>query len=122
MFSNPIIHLTISAMKKILFAFALVLTSVSISLAQHVKTASLKEDEVPVAVRNSFKKDFGEIPDKGLWMVSYSVSTEGNRTAAKPVAYTFIKRNKPQKIEVRYTPEGKLESVKGIEKVNTPNT
>jgi hypothetical protein len=109
-------------MKKILFAFVFVLAAASLALAQHVKTSTLKEDEVPVAVRISFKKDFGEIPAKGLWMVSYSVHEDGGRTAATPVAYTFIKRNKPQKIEVRYTPEGKLESVKGIEKVNTPNT
>jgi hypothetical protein len=107
-------------MKKIIFAFALLLASASLTLAQHVKkTSSIKEEEVPVAVRNAFQEDFGKIPEDGSWTVAFYVSTEGNRTTAKPVTYTFAKRNKSEKIEVRYTPEGKLESAKGLEKVNT---
>jgi hypothetical protein len=88
-------------------------------LAQHVKkVSSIKEEEVPVAVRVAFQEDFGKIPEDGTWTVAFYVLSEGNRTSAKPVTYTFVKRNKSEKIEVRYSPEGKLESVKGLAKVD----
>jgi hypothetical protein len=88
-------------------------------MAQHVKkTSEIKMEEVPVAVRVAFEEDFGKIPAEGSWTVAFYVLTEGNRTSAKPVSYTFAKGKKSQKIEIRYTPEGKLESSKGLERIN----
>jgi hypothetical protein len=106
-------------MKKIMIAFTFMLASASVLMAQHVKKiAEVKSEQVPVAVKNAFQEDFGTIPDEGTWTVAYYVSTDGNKTSAKPVSYTFAKGKKSEKIEVRYTPEGKLESAKGLEKVN----
>jgi hypothetical protein len=83
------------------------------------RTSEIKLEEVPVAVRVAFEEDFGKIPEQGSWTVAFYVLTEGNKTSAKPVSYTFLKGKKSEKIEVRYTPEGKLESAKGLEKVTT---
>lgn len=106
-------------MKKLMIVAAFLLTSVSVLMAQQIKkTSRLKIDEVPVAVRAAFEHDFGKIPEAGSWMVAYYVVNEGTRTAAKPVSYTFVKGRKAEKIEIRYTPEGKLESSKGMEKIN----
>jgi hypothetical protein len=41
------------------------------------------------------------------------------KTTAKPVSYTFKKGNKGDKIEVRYSPEGKLDTVRGLKKINS---
>jgi hypothetical protein len=106
-------------MKKLFIAFAFMLMSASAIMAQQVKKiAEIKSEEVPVAVRNAFQEDFGKVPDAGIWTVAYYVSTDGNKTSAKPVSYTFAKGRRAEKIEVRYTPEGKLQSAKGLEKIN----
>jgi hypothetical protein len=106
-------------MKKIIIAFAFVLASASVLMAQHMrKVSEIKSEQVPVAVKNAFQEDFGKIPEEGTWTVAYYVSTDGNKTSAKPVSYIFAKGRRAEKIEVRYTPEGKLESAKGLEKIN----
>lgn len=88
-------------------------------ISQPVKKAErIKEEEVPVAVRIAFENDFGKIPEDGFWIVHFNVTNEGGKTTAKPISYTFRKGNKGDKIEVRYSPEGKLESSKGLNKVS----
>src|SRR5690349_20265528 len=106
-------------MKKILLAFSIVLLSGIALMAQQIKkTAPVKEDEVPVAVRKAFVEELGAIPADGNWKVTFAISDEGTKTVAKPLWYTFTKKNHNEKIEVRYTTEGKLESHKGINKIN----
>ena len=105
-------------MKKIFFAFTLIMLSVVAAMSQDLKkTATITEQEVPVAVRNAFDKEFGKVPAEGNWSVTFSLRNEGAKTVAKPLWYTYFKKEKKEKIEVRYTPEGKLESSKGITKV-----
>ncbi len=88
-------------------------------LAQAVKkTETIKEEEVPVAVRLAFKEDFGEIPADGTWSVNFAIVSEGTRSVARPTWYTFKKGSRHEKIEVRYTPDGKLESFKGLKKTS----
>jgi len=88
-------------------------------LAQPVKkTEKIKEEEVPAAIRAAFAHDFGKIPEDGTWTVNFVVVNDGAKTIAKPTWYTYRKGNKHEKIEVRYSPDGKLELVKGLEKVN----
>ena len=90
-------------------------------LAQVVKkTEKINEEEVPVAVRLAFKDDFGQIPEDGTWTVNFNVVSEGAKTVARPTWYTFRKGVKHDKIEVRYSPDGKLELFKGLKK-NTDN-
>jgi hypothetical protein len=105
-------------MKKIFFAFALLMLSVVAAMSQELKkTSTITEQEVPVAVRNAFDKEFGKVPAEGKWSVTFSLRNEGARTVASPLWYTYFKKDKKEKIEVRYTPEGKLESSKGITKL-----
>ncbi len=102
--------------------FFLLLLCVCVSatlFAQTVKkTEKIDEEEVPVAVRVAFQDDFGQIPEDGTWTVNFNVVSEGTRTVAKPIWYTFRKGNKQEKIEVRYSPEGKLELFKGLKKAD----
>jgi hypothetical protein len=102
------------------FLTLFILLSVNVLLiSQPVKKAEkIKEDEVPVAVRKAFENDFGKIPEDGTWTVNFTVLQEGGKSLAKPVSYTFRKGNKGDKIEVRYSPEGKLDTVKGLKKIN----
>ena len=105
--------------RKILTLLLIFSTLGAYLLAQPVKkTEKIKEEEVPVAIRVAFTKDFGKIPEDGTWTVNFIVVNEGAKTIAKPTWYTYRKGNKQDKIEVRYSPEGKLELVKGLKKVN----
>jgi len=81
------------------------------------KTETINTDQVPVAIRAAFENDFGQVPDGGHWLASYTIEQDGARSVAKPLFYIY--RNKPKKIEVRYSADGKLDSVKGIEKDKT---
>ncbi len=78
------------------------------------KTETINPDQVPVAIRTAFENDFGKVPEGGHWLASYVVEQDGARSVAKPLFYIY--RNKSKKIEVRYSADGKLDSVKGIEK------
>jgi hypothetical protein len=103
------------------FLLLLILSSMNVFLiSQPVKkTERIKEEEVPVAVRIAFENDFGKIPEDGIWTVNFTVMNESGKTIAKPVSYTFRKGNKGDKIEVRYSPEGKLDTARGLEKINS---
>jgi hypothetical protein len=81
------------------------------------KTETINPDQVPVAIRTAFENDFDNVPEGGHWLASYVVEQDGERSVAKPLFYIY--RNKSKKIEVRYSAEGKLDSVKGIEKSKT---
>lgn len=81
------------------------------------KTETINTDQVPVAIRAAFENDFGQVPDGGHWLASYTIEQDGARSVAKPLFYIY--RNKSKKIEVRYSADGKLDSVKGIEKDKT---
>lgn len=106
-------------MKRIILTLLFISTLSASLLAQPVKkTEKIKEEEVPVAIRVAFTNDFGKIPEDGSWTVNFIVVNEGTKTIAKPTWYTYRKGNKHDKIEVRYSPEGKLELVKGLKKVN----
>jgi hypothetical protein len=84
------------------------------------KTEKINADQVPVAIRVAFENDFGKVPEGGQWLAHFVVEQDGARSVAKPLSYIY--RNKSEKIEVRYTSEGKLESSKGIEKNNKSNS
>jgi hypothetical protein len=106
-------------MKKLAFILVMIGASVILLMAQDFKkTTAVKEHEVPVAVRVSFENEFGKLPTEGNWTVTFSLLHEGSKTVAKPLWYTFSRKDKINKIEVRYSPDGKLESFKGIDKVD----
>lgn len=84
------------------------------------KTEKINLDQVPVSIRTAFENDFGKAPEGGQWLANFIVERDGTRSVAKPLSYTY--RNKAEKIEVRYTADGKLDFVKGIEKNTHTNT
>jgi hypothetical protein len=87
------------------------------SLAQPVKKIqTINESEVPAAIRRSFAENFGNVTE-GTWTVAFNVINEGGKSVAQPLSYTFRKGNGHDKIEVRFSPEGRIETSKGIEKV-----
>ena len=78
------------------------------------KTSIIKEEEVPVAIRQAFINDFGSIPPNGKWTVNFNVTHEGARTMAQPTAYSYHNKEGHSKIEVRYNTDGKLDYAKGL--------
>jgi hypothetical protein len=106
-------------MKKIVLTLLIISFINGVLISQPVKKVErINEEEVPVAVRVAFENDFGKIPEDGTWTVSFTVINEGGKTTAKPISYTFRRGNKADKIEVRYSPEGKLETSKGLKKIS----
>jgi hypothetical protein len=103
-------------MKKLTSLLFLVAALATVVAAQSLKkTERINADQVPVAIRKAFETDFGKIPDDGYWTAIVVVERDGARSVAKPLSYTY--HNKASKTEVRYMPDGKLDFVKGLEKV-----
>ena len=106
-------------MKRFVLTLLMITSFNAFLVSQPVKKAErIKEEEVPVAVRVAFENDFGKVPEGGYWTVHFNVLNEGGKTTAKPISYTFRKGGKGDKIEVRYLPEGKLDTAKGLKKIN----
>ena len=106
-------------MKKSILVLILLAGMSSGLLAQGLrKTEKITEEQVPVAIRGAFENDFGKITE-GYWTAHFTIEQEGARSIAKPISYTFHKKNRNEKIEVRYMADGKLDLVKGVEKNNT---
>lgn len=105
-------------MKRTLLTLSMILAFIVSLHAQSVKKIEkISEEEVPAAVRVAFTNDFGEIPTGGSWTVNFNVVSEGNKIVAKPTWYTFRKGSREDKIEVRYSPDGKLEHAKGLKPI-----
>src|SRR5688572_21563629 len=73
------------------------------------KTERINNEQVPIAIRHAFEADFGKVPEDGYWTANYIVEHEGKRSVAKPLSYSYHKRSKNEKIEVRYTADGELD-------------
>ena len=103
-------------MKKLIWFLALLITS-NVLIAQGLrKTEKINAEQVPIIIREAFEKDFGSIPDGGHWMATYKVEQQGTRSIAKPLSFTFYKKNKSDRIEVKYTTDGRLATYRGLEK------
>lgn len=110
-------------MKKSTLLFTVITVMFITLTAQSLrKTERIKDDQVPISIRKAFETDFGKIPDDGYWTANYIVENEGKRSIAKPLSYSYHKRNKNEKIEVRYTANGKLDFVKGLQKTDGTNS
>ena len=101
-------------MKKSTMIVVLLLVGI-VSYGQGIrKNAKLKEAEVPAAVRASFERDFGSIPEDGTWTVFFTVGDKTGAASATPLWYTYTNKVASEKVEVRYLPDGRLKSSKGI--------
>ena len=107
-------------MKKLMLVAAVWLMGVGVIFAQDrvEKTKKIKKDEVPAVVQTSLQNDFDLASPDGTWTLQYSESSAGAGKPAilKPVCYTFYQKNDGNKVEIQFSPEGKLEHAKGIEK------
>jgi hypothetical protein len=104
-------------MKKIfVVSLALIVCSVASVMAQVEKTIAVVEDEVPVAVRIAFKKDFNLVSEIGNWKLTYAMTSKEGKNIATPLIYSYAKKEDGKKIVIQYTPDGKLSSFKGVDK------
>ena len=78
------------------------------------KKADIKETEVPVAVRTAFDKEFKDLSGSGSWSIDYSTTRRDGKTIATPIWYTFSGKNSGEKTEIRFLPDGRLKSTRGI--------
>ena len=109
-------------MKKVItLGFMIMATVVACAQNYARRTDRIGKDEGPVAIRVSFEKDFGNIDD-GFWSVYYEIEKLQNRISAKPIWYSFSRKTKSQKSEVRYSPAGEVLMVKGFNKNVPPVT
>jgi hypothetical protein len=107
-------------MKKVIsagFAFVLAMGLAIAANAPLRETIKVPIEQVPVSVRNAFEKDFGTAPDGGYWTALVEKEASNGRTIVTPINYSFVKKVKGNKIEVKYTPTGTLESFSGLEKI-----
>lgn len=98
------------------------LLSVSSVMAQSVRqVVKVPLTQVPLAVQQSFEKDFGAIPEDGYWEAFVVTAKDGARTYAKPVWYSYNKRTskREEKVEVRFSPEGAVTYFTGLKKSNS---
>jgi hypothetical protein len=106
-------------MHKITIVLFLAVISFSTTSAQNMvskRQSQINESEVPVAVRQAFLRDFDQAPKDGLWTVYFSTVRQDGKTVATPIWYTFSRNEAGVKVEVRYLPDGKLKSARGISK------
>lgn len=109
-------------MRKNFFAFALLgLAAISVAGQALRKTERIDQNQVPVAIRLAFENEFGKIPVDGYWTASFIVEKDNSRSVAKPLSYTYHKKTKSEKIEIRYTAAGELDYATGLEKLKTSN-
>lgn len=110
-------------MKKLhAFAYAFLLSCVALYAQLPMKqTVKVEPEQVPLTVKQAFSRDFGTVPEDGYWMVSVVRIQENARVITTPQWYSFTKRNKKEKVEVRFSPEGEVLYVKGLERKNINN-
>lgn len=108
-------------MKTSKLLLVVVLLSVSSVMAQGVRqVVKIPLTQVPLAVQQSFEKDFGAIPEDGYWEAFVVTAKDGTRTYARPVWYSYNKRTakRTEKVEVRFSPEGAVTYFSGMKKLN----
>jgi hypothetical protein len=105
-------------MKKIVITMMVCMLTGGVLFAQAPAKQSIRitPEQVPMAVRQSYEKDFGALPEDGYWMVYAETTPEGKRTATKPLWYSYNKRGKGERIELRFLPTGEISSAKGIDR------
>lgn len=106
----------------LLSIFFLSLTSLVYAQTPVQQTVKVDVTQVPIAVRIALDNDFNIKADDGAWLVHMTRTQESGKILTEPEWYSFYKRNKNEKIEVRYSPEGELLMSKGIPDSNNTGT
>lgn len=108
-------------MKKFILASFAVVLAMGLAIANNNplrETIKIPIEQVPVSVQIAYEKDFGAMPEGGYWTASIEKESSAGRTVVTPLSYSFNKKSKGEKIIVRYTPTGSLESYAGVEKIS----
>lgn len=98
-------------------ALMVTLCSISSLSAQRIRDEKkVPEEQVPIAVRNSFQQEFSidNADNKGSWYIYYEQTNVNSRPVATPLAYIYRAKKQGEKIEIKYDAVGKFESAKGI--------
>ena len=85
----------------------------------------IRDEQVPVAVLKTFEADFSQIRNEiknGEWYAHFrhTIDTHANQgtagtSKAIPLHYSYIGKMDGKKVEIKFTPEGKLATTKGID-------
>ncbi len=105
-------------MKKII-AFTLLMISAQLLFAQEIsESVRVSPEQVPVTILQAYEKEIGAIPEGGTWTVRIKRSTIQGKATTTPIWYTYNNRKSKDKIEVKFSPEGKIERSKGVTLLN----
>lgn len=111
--------------KIILLCAAMMLCAfTSLSAQARRDEKKVPEEQIPIAIRNSFQQEFGanEQSAKGGWYIYFEQQDVNNRIVATPLSYIYRSKSDGKKVEVKYDAAGKLESTKGIIKKDSQST
>lgn len=111
-------------MKTLKMTFAMLLVTVSWVFAQIPMTMNekIKDEQVPAAVLKTFESEFGAVKSEiknGAWYAHFehtsdATATNPERSKAIPLHYSYKGKKGSDKVEIQFTPEGKLEHAKGM--------
>jgi hypothetical protein len=94
------------------FTLAFAVLAGSVSAQRMEQTKSLKQEEVPAVIQQSFQKDFSSLTEKGNWKLRYSEDAATKQLT--PEIYTYSCKNNGERVEIFYKPNGTLDHTKGI--------
>lgn len=90
----------------------------------------IRDEQVPAAVLKTFESDFGQIRNEiknGEWyahfqhtVVKHADQMTPGTSKAIPLHYSYIGKIGKEKVEIKFTPGGKLANTKGIDNIS-PN-
>lgn len=98
---------------KFILSLALVLTAAYVCAQTASESVRLSSDQVPAVVKQAYEKEFGAIPEDGDWKVRIVRISDSGRIKATPLWYSYSRRGKGTKVDLRFSPEGELKSSKG---------
>ncbi len=82
----------------------------------------IKDEQVPAAVMKTFESDFSAEKNdikEGSWYshfehTSDATPTDPTRSKAIPIHYSYIGKKDGKNVEIKFTPDGKFVSSKGL--------
>lgn len=114
-------------MKMLKTSLAMLLLSVAWSYAQTIPmnmVEKIKDEQVPAAVLQTFDDEFGSIKADikgGAWYSHFEHTTatptdqgKPGTSRAIPLHYSYKGKKDGKKVEIKFTPEGKLVHTKGL--------
>ncbi|WP_339790144.1 hypothetical protein [uncultured Imperialibacter sp.] len=115
-------------MKTFKLTIAMLLISAVWSYAQTIPMTmfeKIENNQVPAAVLKTFETEFGQVKNdiqKGAWYAHFEHTVDkpadqgtAGTSRAIPLHYSYIGKMDGRKVEIKFTPEGKLATTKGLE-------